>query len=307
MTLRIALFGQAPIVRDTLVKVLEAGHEVVGVYAPPAGSRPDPMAAEALEQGLPLFRHRYFRKQGEARPELVAEHAALHADLNVLAFVTAFLPEEILEAPRFASLCFHPSLLPRFRGGNALAWQIMLGAQAAGVTVFRPDSGVDTGPIVIQKGPVPIEAHDTAGTLYFQKLYPLGLEAIAEAVAAVAAGTALYQEQDEGPASHQGLVTEEDARIDWQRPVVELDRWIRGCDPQPGAWTLRDGEVLRCYDGRLEAGSAEAPPGEILGFADGRVLLAAQGGRLSAGRLRLGSAAKLPAAELGLEVGERLG
>ena len=89
--------------------------------------------------------------------------------------------------------------------------------------------------------------------------------------------------------------------------MVELDRWIRGCDPQPGAWTLRDGEVLRCYDGRLEAGSAEAPPGEILGFADGRVLLAAQGGRLSAGRLRLGSAAKLPAAGLGLEVGGRLG
>ena len=306
MALRIALFGQAPFGRDALLKLLEAGHELVGVYVPPDGSRPDPLASEAEERGLPLFRHRYFRKKGEARPEIVEEHAALGADLNVLAFVTAFLPEEILESPRFASLCFHPSLLPRFRGGNALAWQVMLGAQVAGVTVFRPDSGVDTGPIVVQKGPVPIDAHDTAGSLYFQKLYPLGLEAIAEAVADIDAGRALYRVQDEEQASHQGLVGEEDARIDWERPVAELDRWIRGCDPQPGAWAMRGQEVLRFYDGRLAEGSSEAPTGQVLGFEEGRMLVAARGGRLSIGRLRLGAAGKLPAAEVGLAVGERL-
>jgi len=306
MSLRIAFFGQAPFGRDSLLKLLEAGHEVVGVYVPPEGARPDPLAAEAAERGLPLFRHRYFRKQGKARPEVVAEHAALQADLNVLAFVTAFLPDEILEAPRFASLCFHPSLLPRFRGGNALAWQIMLGAQSAGVTVFRPDAGVDTGPIVVQKGPVPIEAHDSAGSLYFQKLYPLGLEAISEAVAAVDAGTALYREQDESQASHQGLVGEEESRIDWSRPVAELDRWIRGCDPQPGAWALRGEALLRCYDGRIEAAPASGLPGEILGFEAGRMHLAARGGRLSVGRLRLAGGAKVPADEAGLEAGERL-
>jgi len=306
MSLRIALFGQAPFGRDSLLKLLEAGHEVVGVYVPPDGGRPDPLAAEAAERELPLFRHRYFRKQGESRPEIVAEHAGLQADLNVLAFVTAFLPDEILEAPRFASLCFHPSLLPRFRGGNALAWQIMLGAQVAGVTVFRPDAGVDTGPIVVQKGPVPIEAQDSAGSLYFQKLYPLGLEAISEAVAAVDAGTALYREQDETQASHQGLVGEAEARIDWARPVAELDRWIRGCDPQPGAWALRGEAVLRCYDGRMEPAPADSLPGEILGFEGGRMHVAARGGRLSVGRLRLGGGAKVPADEAGVEVGEHL-
>ena len=306
MSLRIALFGQAPFGRDTLLALLEAGHEVVGVYAPPDGARPDPMAAEAAERQLPLFRHRYFRKRGEARVEIVAEHAGLQADLNVLAFVTAFLPEEILEAPRFASLCFHPSLLPRFRGGNALAWQVMLGAPAAGVTVFRPDSGVDTGPIVVQKGPVPIEEHDSAGSLYFQKLYPLGLEAISEAVAAVDAGTALYRVQDETQASHQGLVGETEARIDWERPVAELDRWIRGCDPQPGAWALRAEEVLRFYDGRLETGPDGGPAGEILGFEGGRMQLSARGGCLSVGRVRLGGGGKVPADEAGLEVGECL-
>src|SRR3990172_4338602 len=121
MGLKLALFGQAPFGRDVLLRLLAAGHEVVGVYAPPAGPRPDPLAVAAEERALPLFRHRRFRSQGKAIPELVAEHRALGADLNVLAFVTVILPAEIVDAPPHASLCFHPSLLPRFRGGNALA------------------------------------------------------------------------------------------------------------------------------------------------------------------------------------------
>src|SRR4029453_6594093 len=184
MALHIALFGQAPFGRDTLVRLLEAGHDVGGVYAPPAG----------------------FRRQGVALPERAEEHRKLGAELNVLAFVTVILPTEIVDGPRHASLCFHPSLLPRYRGGNALAWQILLGATESGVTVFRPDAGVDTGPIVVQKGGVPISPTDTAASLYFDKLYPLGLAALAEAVAAIDAGTAVLRAQSESDASHQGLV-----------------------------------------------------------------------------------------------------
>jgi methionyl-tRNA formyltransferase len=302
--MRIALFGQAPFGRDTLVRLLEAGHEVVGVYAPPAGPRPDPMAAEAEARGLPLLRHARFRSKGEAKPELVAEHAALRAELNVLAFVTVILPPEIVDAPRHGSLCFHPSLLPRFRGGNALAWQIMEGAQEAGVTVFRPDAGVDTGPIVVQKGPVPISPTDTAASLYFDKLYPLGLDAIVEAVAAVAAGRAHPKPQDEAQASHQGLVTDEVARLDFAKDAVTLDRWVRGCDPQPGAWALKDGAPLRLFDCRLVPGDAGAEPGRVVDVSDGRVLIAARGGRLSIGKARA-AGAKQPAPEL-LSRGDRL-
>ena len=102
MSLRIALFGQAPFGRDTLVRLLEAGHDVVGVYAPPPGARPDPLAAEAEQRGLPLIRHPRFRRKGVAIPELVEEHRKLGADLNVLAFVTVILPPEIVDAPRHA-------------------------------------------------------------------------------------------------------------------------------------------------------------------------------------------------------------
>jgi methionyl-tRNA formyltransferase len=305
MSLRIALFGQAPFGRDTLVRLLEAGHDLVGVYAPPAGARPDPLAVEAEQRGLPLFRHARFRRKGVAIPELVEEHRKLGAELNVLAFVTVILPTEIVDGPRHASLCFHPSLLPRFRGGNALAWQILLGATEAGVTVFRPDAGVDTGPIAVQKGGVAISPTDTAASLYFDKLYPLGLDAIAEAVAAIDAGTAVLRKQDEAHASHQGLVDDGVARLDFAKSAAELDRWIRGCDPQPGAWAQRGGEVVRCFDGSLAAESATARAGEVVRVDGGAAFVAARGGVVRIGRARVGNGAKQPAAEV-LRVGDVL-
>jgi methionyl-tRNA formyltransferase len=306
MALRIALFGQAAFGKDVLVRLLGAGHELVGVYVPPDEGRPDPLASEAAARGLALFRHRRFRRGGEALPERVAEHHALGAELNVLAFVTTILPPEIVDAPRHGSLCFHPSLLPRFRGGSALAWQIILGERETGVTVFRPDAGVDTGPIIVQKRGVAIRDTDTAGSLYFERLYPLGIEAIAEAVAAVAAGTARGVPQDESRATAQGLANDGVARIDWTRGAIELDRLIRGCDPQPGAFALLRGQPLRLFDGRLLAGGSDAPAGSVLGLEDGRLVVAARGGRLAVGRLRLGEGKKLPAAESGLEAGQRL-
>ena len=174
MALRIALFGQAAFARDVLVGLLDAGHEIVAVYGPPDQGRPDPLVEEASTRGLALFRHRRFRRKGQAIPELVDEHRSLGADLNVLPFTTVILPPEIVEAPPRGSLCFHPSLLPRFRGGAALAWQIILGEEESGVTVFQPDAGVDTGPIVVQRGGVRIDPTDTAASLYFQKLYHCG-------------------------------------------------------------------------------------------------------------------------------------
>jgi methionyl-tRNA formyltransferase len=305
MSLRIALFGQAAFGRDTLVRLLDAGYDVVGVYAPPAGARPDPLAVEAEQRGLPVFRHARFRRKGEAIPELVEEHRKLGAELNVLAFVTVILPTEIVDGPRHASLCFHPSLLPRFRGGNALAWQILLGATEAGVTVFRPDAGVDTGPIAVQKGGVAISPTDTAASLYFDKLYPLGLDAIAEAVAAIDAGTAVLRAQSGADASHQGLVDDAVARLDFAKSAAELDRWVRGCDPQPGAWAQRGDEVVRCFDGSLVNETTTVRAGEVVRSDGGAAFLAARGGVLRIGRARVGDGAKQPAAEV-LRVGDQL-
>jgi methionyl-tRNA formyltransferase len=175
-----------------------------------------------------------------------------------------------------------------------------------GVSVFRPDAGVDTGPIVVQKGGVEIRDDDTSASLYFDRLYPLGVDAIADAVASVADGSAEFSVQDESRATHQGLVDDAVARIDWSQDAVRIDRLIRGCDPQPGALAKHAEEPVRLFDGRLVDATAGGPPGTIAASDDGRLLIEARGGRLAVGRVRLGDGAKLPAAESGLSPGERL-
>jgi methionyl-tRNA formyltransferase len=312
VSLRIALFGQAAFGKDCLERLRADGHEIAGVLAPPdTGGRADPLAARAEELGLRVVRRRLFRtRQGRAIPAAVAEHAALGADLNVLAFVTAFIPQAITDAPRHRSLCFHPSLLPKYRGGAALAWQIILGERESGVTVFVPDEGADTGPIVVQEGGVAIEPHDTAGTLYFQKLYALGLDAIALAVRLVDSGRAAPRAQDESQASHQGLVDDAVARIDLAKPAAELDRLVRGCDPQPGAFVRVRGAPLRLFDARLEPGaSSDAPAGTVLAIGADGLRLALRGGVLRAARVRgdaAKEAAKSYADRTGLRPGDRV-
>lgn len=309
MGLRIAIFGQAPFGRDVAARLAEAGHEVVGVHVPPdKGSRKDPLAELAEEQGWRLVRHKAFRRKGQARPELVEEYLSFGAELNVMPFTTVILPPEIVDAPRLGSLCFHPSILPAFRGGNALAWQIIMGASEGGVTVFKPDEGVDTGPIVVQKRGVEIQPTHNTASLYFDELYPLGVDAMAQAVAAVADGSATFSAQSEAGASFQGLVDDTVARIDWTRPGEEVDRLIRGCDPQPGALAMRGADEVRLHGGRLERADHGEPSGSVLGLdADGRLRVAANGGCvLSIEKLKVGGARKCPAAEAGLGKGDRL-
>lgn len=307
MSRRIALFGQAAFAKDVLVRLLEAGHTLVGVYAPPSSGRPDPLAEEAEKRGLRTFRYKAFRRQGQAIPERVAEYLALGAEINVMPYTTAILPPEIVGAPPLGSLCFHPSLLPRYRGGAAIPWQIILGEAESGVTVFVPDAGVDTGPIVVQKGGVAIGSTDTAASLYFDKLYALGVEAVIEAVDAVDRGMARPRAQDESAASFQGLVTEEVARIDWERPAIEVDRLIRGCDPSPGAHaTLADGESIRLFDARLVSGGSSVAPGTILEVDQGRLVIALRDARISIGKLRVGAGPKVTAEHAEIYLGVRL-
>ena len=307
MPLRVAIFGQAAFGRDVAARVAASGFEVVGVYAPPEGRRPDPLAELAETEGWPLFRHKRFRRRGEAIPELVSEYHALGAELNLMPFTTVILPPEIVEAPAHGSLCFHPSLLPAFRGGNALAWQIILGAEETGVTVFRPDEGVDTGPIVVQRGGIAIDALDTTASLYFEKLYPVGLEAIDEAVQAVAAGRADLRVQPEEGASFQGLVGERESAIDWSLSGERVDRLIRGCDPQPGAHARLEGETVRLYSSHFRSGQETSAPGTVLGSEGEALLLSAHGGVLEVGKIRRDGDSKKPAVHGGLRPGQCLG
>src|SRR6185369_16519308 len=174
--MRILLVGQAAFAEEVLRGLVAAGDTVAAVVCPPdAGPKPDPLKTAALERGIPVHQFRSLKT-----PEARAAFEVAHADLGLLAYVTQIVPEPLLRIPRLTSLCFHPSLLPRYRGGSAIAWQLIRGETKSGVTVFWPDAGIDTGAILLQRD-APIGPDDTAGTLYYKTLYPLGVQTILDA------------------------------------------------------------------------------------------------------------------------------
>lgn len=309
MALRIALFGQAEFGKRTLDLLRERGHRVVGVFAPPEGGRPDALAERATELGIPLVRRRYYRKKtGEAIPAALEAYRALDAQLNVLASVQVFLPREITDAPVHRSICFHPSLLPAYRGGAAMQWQIIDGVKETGVSVFVPDEGADTGPIVLQRGGVALDPTETTASLFFDKLLPLGVQAMVDAVDLIDSGRAQPRAQDEARATHQGLVDDAVAAVDLAKSAAEIDCLVRGCDPQPGAFVRVEGKPVRLYDARLEpeAGSA---PGEVLSVDASGLRIALRGGVLRVGRVRADmgkEAASAFAERAGLSSGDRV-
>ncbi|MEW6267975.1 MAG: methionyl-tRNA formyltransferase [Thermodesulfobacteriota bacterium] len=308
--MRVVLVGQAAFAQRVLQGLLASGHEVVAAYAPPdRAGKPDPLATEAARAGVPVRTPASYKGEEVAR-----EFRELGADLGVLAYVTKIIPPAVIDAPRLGTLCFHPSLLPRYRGGSALAWQIIRGETRGGYTVFWTDPGIDTGPILLQEE-VEIGPDDTAGSLYFDKIFEKGIAGMVRAVGLVAAGDAPRIPQDESQASYDPLCTDEHARVDWSLPCKRVYDLIRGCDPQPGAHTLLRGAMLRLYDARRAADDVrDAAPGTLVAIDQrGIVVAAGQGadaGAIAISRVR-GAGGKVKAAELAAEAtlrpGERLG
>jgi methionyl-tRNA formyltransferase len=304
--LRIVLIGQAAFAAKALEIIQARGDEIVHVFAPPdlAGGRPDPLKTKAAELGLPLSQPPSFRS--EAAYE---QFKSLDADLAVMAFVTIIVPERILYAPRLKSICFHPSLLPRHRGASAIAWTLIRGDSETGVTWFWPDKGIDTGPILIQRR-VPIESNDTTGSLYFNTLFPLGVETLGDALALIDAGDPPRIVQDETLATYEPICRDEHARLDFSKPGHEVHNLIRGCDPQPGAYAFLNGRQLRLFEPSLEA-EVPASPGAIISIGTDGLKIALRGASVVVRRVRLEpTPKKIPPIELSasgeLQAGARL-
>jgi methionyl-tRNA formyltransferase len=281
--LRIALIGQAAFGEKVLTELHARGEEIVHVFTPPdkPGGKPDPIKAKALELNVPVSQPASFKT------EQAFEHfKTLKADLGILAFVTLIVPERILYLPTHKSICFHPSLLPRHRGASAINWALIQGDSETGVTVFWPDQGIDTGPILVQKR-TPIQENDTVGSLYFERLFPLGIEAIIESVELIKAGRAPAIQQDESLATYEPICRDEHARIDFSRSAREVYNLVRGCDPQPGAWCELAGRRFRLYAPALETAAHDVSPGTVVDIDESGMRVALRHGTLRVARVRV--------------------
>ena len=166
-----------------------------------------------------------------------------------MAFVTLFVPEEFLNIPTKGSIQYHPSLLPKYRGPSAINWPIIQGDTETGLSIFWPDNGLDTGDVLLQKK-TPISDTDSLGSVYFDRLFPMGVEAMLESVDLVKAGKAPRIKQDDSQATYEGRCGPDNARIDWGKPWRQIDRLIRGCNPAPGAWSTLGGKTLKIFEAK---------------------------------------------------------
>ena len=303
--MRIIVNGQQAFGQAVLEALLKRGENIVGVYcAPDKEGRPvDPLKTYALEQGLPVFQPKSFKN-----PEVWEQMRALKPDLGVMAYVTLFVPEEALNIPTHGTIQYHPSLLPDHKGPSSINWPIIFGKKKTGLSIFWPDNGLDTGPILLQKE-VDIGPDDTLGSIYFDHLFPMGVAAMLEAVDLVKAGKAPKIPQDPNAGSYEGWCRAADAQIDWNRPATEIHNLIRGTNPQPGAWTTHKGTVVQMFDSTVT--SQNGAPGEVLAIDDNGIVIAAQSGSVLIKRVRPKGDKKLAASEFAaqnsLSIGDKLG
>jgi methionyl-tRNA formyltransferase len=296
--MRIAIIGQQDFGKGVLEAFVARGDPVAGVFCAPEkpGARADALKVAAQEKGLPVFQFASLRSE-EARIAM----KKCNADIGIMAFVLQFAPQDFVNIPKHGTIQYHPSLLPKYRGPSSINWPIIRGDAKTGLTIFRPTDGLDEGPVILQKE-TPIAPDDTLGTVYFDRLFPMGVKAMLEAADLVAAGKHRETAQDESQASYEGWCRKSEARVNWANHVDFIYNTIRGCNPAPGAWTTLGGSELQIFDSRKHLvrtfGAVKGKIGEVVEVTDKSFHVSAQGGRIEVLRAKLGDGKKAAAAEL---------
>lgn len=254
--MRIVFMGTPEFSVPVLEALVEAGHEIACVYCQPprpAGrgkkDRPSPVQARAEALGLEV-RHPVSLKGAEAQ----ADFAALQADVAVVVAYGLILPQAVLDAPKFGCLNIHASLLPRWRGAAPIHRAIMAGDVQTGVCIMQMEAGLDTGPVLLREA-VEIGPEEVTAGLH-DRLSELGARLIVEALARLG-GLEPEGQPDEG-VTYATKIDKAEARVDWSRPAVEVDRLIRGLSPFPGAWCEIGGQRVKLLASRLAEGQGAA-------------------------------------------------
>ena len=260
--LRIVFAGTPEFAAEHLKALLDTPHQIIAVYSQPdrpAGRgqklTPSPVKQLAVQHDIPVFQPLTLRD-----PDAQAELAALKPDLMVVVAYGLILPQVVLDTPRLGCINSHASLLPRWRGAAPIQRAVQAGDAESGVTVMQMEAGLDTGPMLL-KVSTPISADDTGGTLH-DRLATLGPKAVIEAISGLADGSLKGEVQDDSLATYAHKLNKDEARIDWTRPAVELERLVRAFHPWPICHSTLQGEALKIH--AAEAGEGKGVPGTIL-------------------------------------------
>lgn len=294
--MRIVFAGTPEFAAQHLQALLDAGREIVAVYTQPdrpAGRgqklAPSPVKQLALQHGIAVYQPQTLRD-----PAAQTELAALTPDLMVVVAYGLILPQVVLDTPRLGCINSHASLLPRWRGAAPIQRAIEAGDASSGVTVMQMEAGLDTGPMLL-KVTTTITAEDTGGSLH-DRLATLGSQAVVEAVTKLAAGELRGEVQDDSLATYAHKLNKDEARLDWSRPAVELERLVRAFNPWPICHSTLNGEALKVHAAQL--GEGQGAPGSVLAADKSGLTVACGEGALRLTRLQLPGGKPLSFADL---------
>lgn len=294
--MRIVFAGTPEFAAQHLQALLTSDHELIAVYTQPdrpAGRgqklMPSPVKQLALQHALPVYQPQTLRD-----PTAQAELAALQADLLLVVAYGLILPQVVLDTPRLGCINSHASLLPRWRGAAPIQRAIEAGDSESGVTVMQMEAGLDTGPMLL-KVRTPITAEDTGGSLH-DRLAELGPPAVLQAIAGLAADTLKGAVQDDSLATYAHKLNKDEARLDWRRPALELERLIRAFNPWPICHSTLNGEPLKVLAAQLAEGQGQ--PGQLIQAGREGLTVACGEGALRLTRLQLPGGKPLNFADL---------
>ncbi|WP_028695848.1 methionyl-tRNA formyltransferase [Pseudomonas cremoricolorata] len=283
--MRIVFAGTPEFAAEHLKALLDSPYQVVAVYTQPdrpAGRgqklMPSPVKQLASAHDIPVLQPPTLRN-AEAQAEL----AALQPDLMVVVAYGLILPQAVLDIPRLGCINSHASLLPRWRGAAPIQRAVQAGDAESGVTVMRMEAGLDTGPMLL-KVCTPISAEDTGGSLH-DRLAAMGPDAVIQAIAGLADGSLHGEVQDDALATYAHKLNKDEARLDWSRPALELERLVRAFNPWPVCHSTLDGDTVKVLAATLAEGKGE--PGEVLAASKDGLLVACGEQALRLTRLQL--------------------
>ena len=258
--MRIIFMGTPDFSVPVLHGLADAGHDITAVYCRPprpAGrggkERSSPVREAAERLGLRVRHPLNFKDAAER-----AAFADLGAEVAVVVAYGLILPQQVLCAPARGCLNIHASLLPRWRGAAPIHRAIMAGDAKTGVCVMQMQAALDTGPVLLS-AKTAITAQDTTGLLH-DRLSRMGRDLIVKALE----NPDLLKPEPQATegVTYAAKIDKSEARVDWTRPAVEVDRTIRGLSPSPGAWTGIGGQRVKLLMSRVVQGSGA--PGEVL-------------------------------------------
>jgi methionyl-tRNA formyltransferase len=292
--MRVIFAGTPAFAVPALHALVAAGHDVVLVLTQPdrpAGrglrTLPGPVKAAAQQLGIPVLQPLTLKD-----PDTLAPLTAAGADVMVVAAYGLILPQAVLALPRHGALNIHASLLPRWRGAAPVQRALLAGDAQSGICIMQMDAGLDTGPVLLREA-LPIASDDTAGSLE-GKLADLGARLIEAALANLAQGALRATPQPTDGVTYARKIGKGEARIDWTRTWVEIDRQIRAFNPSPGAVSRLQGEDVKVW-AAAPVPAASAPPGTIIRIASAGIEVACGTGALRLRELQRAGGKRLPA------------